>query len=104
MHESSVYVLAGMGGLSINDAMCYQLPVICSVCDGTEKDLVQDNVNGCFFKEGDAADLQRKIDYILSNEQIRTTMGQQSLRIIEDKINIHTVADNYIEAFEYVLR
>ncbi|ETK12582.1 hypothetical protein T235_08430 [Tannerella sp. oral taxon BU063 isolate Cell 8/11] len=49
MNESSVYVLAGMGGLSINDAMCFSLPIICSVCDGTEKDLVFEGENGFFF-------------------------------------------------------
>ena len=64
MNESTVYVLAGMGGLSINDAMCFSLFVICLVCDGTEKDLVADGVNGYFFKEGDANDLVDKISLI----------------------------------------
>lgn len=51
MNESTVYVLAGMGGLSINDAMTYGLPVVCSVCDSTERDLVTDGVNGLFFRK-----------------------------------------------------
>ena len=51
MDDSTVYVLAGMGGLSINEAMCYSLPIICSVCDGTEKDLVVDGENGFYFFE-----------------------------------------------------
>lgn len=50
MNESTVYVLAGMGGLSINDAMTYGMPVLCSVCDGTERDLVIDGKNGFFSK------------------------------------------------------
>ncbi len=29
LHESAVYVLGGMGGLSINDAMCFGKPVVC---------------------------------------------------------------------------
>ena len=37
MNESSIYVLAGMGGLSINDAMTYGMPVLCAVCDSTER-------------------------------------------------------------------
>ena len=41
---STIYVLAGMGGLSINDAMCFGLPIVCSVGDGTEKVLVRDEV------------------------------------------------------------
>ena len=104
MHESSLYVLAGMGGLSINDAMCYELPVICSVCDGTEKDLVIDGKNGYFFKEGDASDLSSKIEAVLSDEDKRKKMGAESLHIIEDKININTVADNYIKVFNNVLK
>lgn len=103
MKESSVYVLAGMGGLSINDAMCYELPVICSVCDGTEKDLVEEGKNGYLFKEGDADDLAEKIEIILTDEEIRKQMGKESLRIIEEKININTVADNYMKVFCYVM-
>ena len=103
MKESSVYVLAGMGGLSINDAMCYELPVICSVCDGTEKDLVEDGKNGYFFKEGDADDLAEKIEVILTDEHTRKQMGKESLRIIEERININTVADNYLKVFHYVM-
>ena len=99
-----MYVLAGMGGLSINDAMCYELPVICSVCDGTERDLVIDGKNGYFFKEGDASDLASKIEAVLSDEDKRKKMGAESLHIIEDKININTVADNYIKVFNNVLK
>ena len=37
---SNIFVLPGTGGLAINEAMAYGLPVICSEADGTEKDLV----------------------------------------------------------------
>lgn len=60
MNEATVYVLAGMGGLSINDAMTYALPVVCSVCDSTERDLVTDGRNGLFFRDGDADSLTEK--------------------------------------------
>lgn len=103
MYESSVYVLAGMGGLSINDAMGYSLPIICSVCDGTEKDLVTDGVNGYFFKEGSATDLAEKIIAILSNPTKAKQMGEESYRVIRDKINLGTVSQRYIDAFNYVM-
>lgn len=103
MYASTVYVLAGMGGLSINDAMTYSLPVICSVCDGTEKDLVTDGVNGFFFKEGDVNDLAAKIIRILSDKKLAQKMGEASLDIIKNKININTVAQRYIDVFEYVI-
>jgi glycosyltransferase involved in cell wall biosynthesis len=104
MNESSIYVLAGMGGLSINDAMCYELPVICSVCDGTEKDLVEDGKNGYFFREDDADDLAAKIIMLLSNNDKRKQMRKESLRIIREKININTVAENYYLVFRTVLK
>lgn len=99
---SSVYVLGGMGGLSINEAMVYEKPIVCSVCDGTEKKLVRDGYNGKFFKENDLSDLVEKIDFIL-NDQIRLKqMGKNSLEIIKNEVNIHTVIKGYIKAFNYV--
>jgi glycosyltransferase involved in cell wall biosynthesis len=99
---SSVYVLAGMGGLSINDAMCFGLPVICSVCDGTEKVLVRDGANGKYFKENDEDDLVEKIEYILKDPQMRKNMGMRSLEIIKNEVNIHTVIKGFKDALEYV--
>jgi len=104
MMGSGVYVLAGMGGLSINDAMCFGLPVVCSVCDGTERFLVRPGENGYFFAEGDAGDLADKILDILADPQRQASMGRRSTEIIREDINVWTVHDKYIEAFEFVRR
>lgn len=98
----SLYVLAGMGGLSINESMAWGLPVVCSVCDGTEKHLVIDNYNGKFFKDGDLVDLSDKIDFVLSDVERAKQMGRNSEELIENKINVHTVIKGYLEAFNYV--
>lgn len=103
MHESSVYVLAGMGGLSINDAMCFSLPVICSVCDGTEKDLITDGVNGYIFQEGNVDSLAYKIDLVLSDKEKAKTMGEASYRVIKEKINLDTVSQRYLDAFNHAV-
>jgi glycosyltransferase involved in cell wall biosynthesis len=81
MNESTVYVLAGMGGLSINDAMTYGLPVVCSVCDSTERDLVTDGVNGLFFKEGNADSLSDKLNKLFASPERCASMGRESERI-----------------------
>ena len=99
MNESAVYVLAGMGGLSINDAMTYGMPVICSVCDSTERDLVTDGKNGFFFKDGDAISLAEKIGLLFSSPALCKRMGQESERIIREKINLDTVSERYLKAF-----
>jgi len=102
MISSAIYVLAGMGGLSINEAMAFGKPVICSVCDGTEKKLVRDGFNGYYFKEGNKYDLANKIKLLLSNQNEIVRMGKNSETIIRDEININTVINGYIMAFEYV--
>ena len=101
MYESSAYVLAGMGGLSINDAMSFSLPVICSVCDGTETDLITEGVNGFFFEEGNADSLACKIDLIFSDLNNAKKMGEVSFLIIQNRVNLDTVSQTFIEAFEF---
>lgn len=100
--SSSIYVLAGMGGLSINEAMAFGKPVICSVCDGTEKKLVREDYNGKFFRDGDLNDLIDKIDHLLGNKEKIDQMGRNSYLIIKNEVNIHTVIKGYIKAFNYV--
>ncbi len=100
--ESLVYVLAGMGGLSINDAMCFDKPIICSVADGTEKKLVRDGYNGYIFENGNPKDLFQKIDLLLTDTENAKLMGLNSTKIIKDEVNIHVVIKNYLRAFNYV--
>ncbi len=104
LNESSVYVLAGMGGLSINEAMCYAKPIVCSVADGTEKEIVREGENGFFFENGNLNSLTEKINIILSDKELCKRMGQKSLSIIENEVNLDVVAGKYLEAFEYVMR
>jgi glycosyltransferase involved in cell wall biosynthesis len=103
LSTSAIYVLAGMGGLSINDAMTFGLPVICSVCDGTERDLVVDGRNGLFFDEDNVYDLKTKLLVLLQDPARASKMGEESWKIIRDEINLDTVSDRYIKAFEDIL-
>jgi glycosyltransferase involved in cell wall biosynthesis len=73
---SDIFVLPGDGGLAINEAMAYGLPVICSTADGTEKDLVIDGRTGHFFKRGDAADLSARLESLLSSPERIRAMGK----------------------------
>ncbi len=103
LSASSIYVLAGMGGLSINEAMCFDKPVICSVCDGTEKKLVKEDYNGKYFKEDNIDDLFNKIDFMFSNPEKMKQMGINSGKIIVEEMNVNTVIKGYLKAFNYVM-
>jgi glycosyltransferase involved in cell wall biosynthesis len=104
LHESAIYVLGGMGGLSINDAMCFAKPVVCSVADGTEKRLVREGYNGYYFNNGDADDLARVLELLLSDVERIKVFGERSLAIIKNEINIHTVVEGYQNTFEFVMK
>jgi glycosyltransferase involved in cell wall biosynthesis len=101
--ESGIYVLAGMGGLSINEAMCFSKPVICSVADGTEKRLVREGYNGHYFESGSLNSLQNVIEKLFAQPENIAIMGKRSREIIEKEINIHTVLSNYMEAFRFAI-
>ncbi|CAG4991433.1 D-inositol-3-phosphate glycosyltransferase [Dyadobacter sp. CECT 9275] len=103
LHASSVYVLGGMGGLSINDAMCFGKPVICSVADGTEKRLVREGYNGYYFDNGDQESLNTAVKNLLSDPKKIERFGIHSLKIIQDEVNIHSVLREYDAAFKYVM-
>jgi glycosyltransferase involved in cell wall biosynthesis len=100
--EAGIYVLAGMGGLSINEAMCFGKPVICSVADGTEKRLVREGYNGHYFESGSVSSLVSTIEKLFLDPAQIQLMGQRSKEIIQQEINIHTVLGNYMEAFKFV--
>lgn len=51
---ADVFVLPGLGGMAISQAMAYGLPVVCGVADGSELDLVEDGLTG--FRCGEAGD------------------------------------------------
>ncbi len=103
MNASAVYILAGMGGLSINQAMMFGKPVICSIADGTEKHLVKNDYNGYYFKNGDLDDLVAKIKMLLLDADKVKKFGQNSLSIIENEVNVNTVLAKFTEAFNFVL-
>ncbi len=99
---SSVYVMAYLGGISLNDAMSFGKPVICSTGDGTEQKLVREGINGLYFEIGSAASLAEKISYLFEHPETLARMGEESTKIIQNEVNIHTVADGFTKAFDYV--
>lgn len=100
--SAGVYVLGGMGGLSINEAMAFGKPIVCSICDGTEKKLVRDGYNGYIFENGNLESLKLKLVKLISDEDKIIEFGKNSESIIRDEINLQTVIDAYIRTFHYL--
>ena len=98
---ASIFVLPGLGGLSINEAMFYRLPIVCSCGDGTERFLVREGWNGTFFQDGSHESLAKAILRLFSDPQGLRAMGNRSREIIDREVNIGTVVHEYRKAFSY---
>jgi glycosyltransferase involved in cell wall biosynthesis len=85
-------------GLSVNEAMCFSLPVIVSETTGCSVDLVENGINGFTFEEGNIPALAKAIKRILDNKELREDFGRTSQIIIRNYSNQHIV-NNLKEAF-----
>lgn len=89
-------------GLVVNEAMCAHLPVITSDRVAAAFDLVREGENGFTFPVGNIPALAAKLDYLLTNPDVRIRFGQRSFEIIQGWNVNHTVA-GIINALQYTL-
>jgi glycosyltransferase involved in cell wall biosynthesis len=94
---ADLFVLPGKGGLAIQEAMCYGLPIVATHADGTERDLVRPE-NGWLFEEGNVASLTAVLREALAFPARLRAMGHASFRIVRDEINLHRMADEFLRA------
>jgi glycosyltransferase involved in cell wall biosynthesis len=97
---SDLFVLPGEGGLAINEAMAYSLPVICSKADGTEKDLVIEGKTGYFFKNGNTEDLACCIEKIIASPEDLRSLGQAARNHVYEIASLQKA----VQQFDRVLK
>jgi len=97
---SDLFILPGEGGLAINEAMAYGLPVICSSADGTEKDLVIEGLTGSFFKSGSADALACCIEKLLSSPEALRTMGIAARNHVYDIASLQKSVQQFAHVLE----
>lgn len=85
---SDLVVFPGAGGLSINFAMCFGKPVICSQY-GNEVEYIGDGINGYIYDCGNIEQLAEKIITLLRNKDLQRRFGLSSERLVREKININ---------------
>lgn len=97
MEEADLFVLPGTGGLAVQEAMSYGLPVIVAQGDGTQDDLVRKE-NGWQVPPDDFDALVATMKDALSDTARLRTMGAESFRIVKEEINIERMADAFVSA------
>ncbi len=99
-----LFVLPGLGGLAIQQAVSSGLPVIVASGDGTQADLVDDGVNGYLIREGDIEALAGRIDELCASRELRLSMGMKSKEIASKVVNLDAMLDSMMAAFDTSIR
>jgi len=95
--EADLFALPGTGGLAVQEAMSYGLPVIVAKGDGTQDDLVREG-NGWQINPEDYGALVSTLKNALSNMARLRKMGEESFRIVSEEINIQKMTDVFVDA------
>jgi glycosyltransferase involved in cell wall biosynthesis len=95
--EADLFVLPGTGGLAVQEAMSYGLPVIVAQGDGTQDDLVR-KVNGWQIPPDNFEALVSTMRDALSDAARLRRMGEESYRIVKEEINIEKMVEIFVEA------
>lgn len=89
---SDCLVLPGSGGLALNQAMFWRKPCIVSKADGTEDDLVIEDITGYRFKENDLGSLVSAMERRINDNQDKVNiLSENSYQLIQDKSNVNSM-------------
>ncbi len=94
--EADLFVLPGTGGLAVQEAMSYALPVIVAQGDGTQDDLVRQE-NGWQIPPDDFDALLSTMKDALSDVARLRRMGKESYRIVREEINIDRMVETFVQ-------
>lgn len=95
--QADLFVLPGTGGLAVQEAMSYGLPVIVAKGDGTQDDLVREG-NGWQIQPENYDALVSTMKNALSDIARLRRMGAESFRIVSEEINIQKMAEAFVRA------
>jgi glycosyltransferase involved in cell wall biosynthesis len=91
-------------GLTVNEALSMGKPVIVTNAVGSVLDLVKHGTNGYVVQQGCVDDLYFALSKILSNDELRRSMGKESQRIFEEFNDFNKMFEGFKMAFDYALK
>ena len=97
---ADLFVLPGTGGLALQEAMSYGLPVMAAEADGTQADLVRME-NGWRIPPGNQEMLNQLLAEALSDVNRLRRMGAESYRIVNEEINLEKMVDVFSQAVQF---
>jgi glycosyltransferase involved in cell wall biosynthesis len=100
---ADLFVLPGTGGLAIQEAMAYGLPVIVAQGDGTQADLVRPE-NGWLIPPDDLVALKTTLFTALKDANRLRIMGKESYHIVTEEVNIERMVDVFVHGLQLGVR
>lgn len=98
---ADLFALPGTGGLAVQQAMAYGLPVIVAKGDGTQDDLVRPG-NGWQVPSGDQEAFTNALWQALSDVVRLRQMGAESFRIVSEEANINKMVETFVFALNQI--
>lgn len=99
---ADLFVLPGTGGLAVQEAMAYGLPVIMGRGDGTNNDLVRPE-NGWQISPDSLDALTNTLQIALADIPRLRRMGAESYRIVSEEINLEHMVEKCISTLDVLL-
>ena len=97
--QSDVFVLPGLGGLAISDAMIHGLPVIAGKADGTEIDLVT-NETGFLHEELNVDILVKDLELLFLNPELKRYLSENAFNLLKNNYSF----ENYYKIFKDMIK
>jgi len=102
LRSADLFVMPGTGGLAVQEAMSYGLPVVVGVADGTQADLVR-NENGWLLADDSIQTLTNTLASALSDINALRKKGSASYRIVSQEINLENMVAVFSRAIKKVM-
>ena len=99
---ADLFVLPGTGGLAVQEAMSFGLPVIVGEADGTQADLVREE-NGWLLTDPTPDQLGKLIANALGDIHALRKRGRAGFRIVSEEINLEAMVLEFGRAVSEVL-
>ena len=87
----------------LTEAMACGLPIIHTYEGGASVDAIKNGVNGYIVESRNTEQLYEAMKKIISNPDLKSGMGRNSKRIIEEKFGPDKMSKKFVEAVDYVM-
>jgi len=95
------FVLPGVGGLALNQALFWRLPCVVSEADSTEDDLVLDGKTGFRFIPKDPQSLQDALSRCLElSETTKLAFGNAGRSLVLERSNVNQMVDTFLRTID----